>query len=98
MASHQIPRRAALAERLFGIDPDGNVVVCSVYTHRRAGHELPDFYTVQYREVSRRIDQATLTTSQLTGKRAAERLEAELSAVRPLFGQSRCDAANGGPR
>jgi hypothetical protein len=89
MANHQIPRAAERIERAHGIDDDGNVVTLAVYRHTRAGHELPDYYVVQYRELNRAIDRASRVTLQFTGPRAAERLEADLAGARAMLAESR---------
>lgn len=93
MANHQISRSAERVETLFGIDGDGEVVRLVVFKHRRAGHEHPMFYVLQYRELSRRIDRASRSTAQFTGPDAEARLDAELAVSRPLFAETRERAA-----
>lgn len=94
MANHEIPRTAKRIERIHGIDADGNVVTCSVYQHRRAGHQYPMFFVVQYREINRRIDRASRVTNQLSGPRAQYRLDTEMAAARRMFAESRERAAS----
>ena len=93
MANHQIPRTAERIERIHGVDPDGNVVTCSVYMHTRAGHVHPMFYVVQYRELSRRIDRSSRWTREFSGPRARANLDAAMAEVRPLLAESRVRAA-----
>jgi hypothetical protein len=93
MANHQIPLTAKRVEQVFGIDADGNVVVCSVYRHTRQGHELPMFYIVQYREQARHIDRSTRVTRELTGPSAPAKLAEAMTEVRAALAQSRMRAA-----
>jgi hypothetical protein len=94
MANHEIPRRAKLAEHLFGVDDDGNVVRFTVYWHQRPGHPHPMFYVLQYREVDRKIDRDTRWTREFTGPRAQAKIDAVLDEVRPLLAESRELAAS----
>jgi hypothetical protein len=95
VGNHQVPATASLTERIHGVDAGGDVVTCSVYTHTRAGHAHPMFYTVQYRwdGPGRRIDRSTRVTNQFTGPGAATRLEAEMGEVRAAMAASRLAAA-----
>ncbi len=93
MANHQIPRRARRAEQLFGIDADGNVVVCAVFEHTRQGHALPMYFIVQYRERDRRIDPGTRITRELSGPGAPAKLAEAMTEVRAALAESRIRAA-----
>jgi hypothetical protein len=93
MANHQIPRTAQRTECLYGIDASGDVVVCSVYRHTRAGHSFPMFYVVQYREQHRRIDRGTRVTREFSGPDARVRLDAALAGVRTMLAASRARAS-----
>lgn len=75
MANHRVPTRATEVERLFGLDVDGNVVVCVVYRHRRQGNEHSMYYQVQYREVDRRMQRGSRVTREMSGVRSRELME-----------------------
>jgi hypothetical protein len=94
MANHEIPRTATRIERLFGVDAEGNVVVCSVYQHTRQGHTLPMYFVVQYRERNRRIDRSSRVTAQFSGPDAAVRLSGELRETRAALAVSRVRASH----
>lgn len=93
MANHQIPRTANRIEQIFGIDADGNIVVCAVYQHTRAGHTHPMFYIIQYRELDRRIDRSSRGTREFSGPEARAHAEAAMTEVRDLLDESREQAA-----
>jgi hypothetical protein len=96
MGNARIPTRGTrVIERAHGIDADGDVITLAVFRHVRAGHELPEFYVVQYHEHGRRIDRGTRVTQQFSGPRAAERMDAELAEARELLAESRVRAAAG---
>ena len=93
MANHEIPRTAERVETLFGVDADGNVIRCVIFTHTRAGHQHPMFYVLQYREAARRIDRDTRVTQQFSGPAARARLDEALAETRALLAESRERAA-----
>lgn len=86
MANHRIPRAAEPIETLAALADDGRTARLRVYRHTRAGHSLPDFYVVQYLLTpAGRVDRSTRVTTQFTGTRAAQRLEAAMAQSRALF-------------
>jgi hypothetical protein len=88
MANHDIPRtRTRVTEQLFGVDVNRDVVCLRVYEHVRQGHDpaFPDFYVLQFRYAGRRMDRSSRVTTQLTGRNARARLDAELAEARPLL-------------
>jgi hypothetical protein len=93
MANHRIPNKAFMIERHHGIDVNGNVITFLVYQHTRKDHPFPMFFTVQYRELNRRIDRPSRYARQYSGLHAYYRMDTEWQETRELLAASREQAA-----